>query len=153
MAFAALVISDALPLLCEVPVTPRLLGPAWISLHLPLDITMTSSAVATFNVKNLTLGVPPGDTDVAIGTTLKKRFDDTTLSFSFTDASLKDPARGQGIVLGAERKLTGTSQPNVGPPLIAHPLFPHPFHHRPPPQTTSRPTSPTTGTRRLPLAL
>jgi hypothetical protein len=70
---------------------------------------MTSTAVATFNVKNLKPGVPPGDTDVAIGTTLKKRFEDTTLSFSFTDASLKDPARGQGIIVAAERKLTGAS--------------------------------------------
>lgn len=70
---------------------------------------MSSTAIATFNVKNLRAGIPPGDTDVAVASVLKKKFDDTTLWFSFTDATLKDPSRGQGILLGAERKLSGMS--------------------------------------------
>lgn len=68
---------------------------------------MSSSAAAHFTVKNLKGALPPGDTDVAIATTLKKKYDDTTLSFSFTDLTLKDPKRGQGIVAGVERRFTG----------------------------------------------
>jgi hypothetical protein len=74
---------------------------------------MSSAAVATFNFTNLKLSgglnPPPADTDVGIATVLKKRVGDTTLSFAFTDASLKDPKAGQGIILGAEATLKGKS--------------------------------------------
>ena len=66
-----------------------------------------SSAAATFTVKNFKGALPPGDTDVGIHTVLKKKFDDTTLCFAFTDATLKDPTKGQGIFVSAERKLAG----------------------------------------------
>ena len=69
---------------------------------------MSSSSAAHFTVKNLKGAMPPGDTDVAIATTLKKTYNDTTLSFAFTDATLKDPQQGQGIVVGVERKFSGT---------------------------------------------
>ena len=68
---------------------------------------MSSSAVATFNFTNLKGALPPADTDVGIFSVLKKRVGDTTLSFAFSDASLKDPRAGQGIILGAEATLKG----------------------------------------------
>jgi len=69
---------------------------------------MSSAAVATFNFTNFTArALPPTDTDVGIHSVLRKRVGDTTLSFAFSDASLKDPKGGQGIILGAEANLKG----------------------------------------------
>jgi hypothetical protein len=73
---------------------------------------MSSQATATFNFSNLKLGsLPPADTDVGIITVLKKKVGDSTLSFTFSDASLKDPKAGQGILLGAEATLKGNYLP------------------------------------------
>jgi hypothetical protein len=68
---------------------------------------MSSAATATFNFTNLKGALPPADTDVGIHSILRKKVGDTTLSFAFTDASLKDPKAGQGIILGAEATLKG----------------------------------------------
>lgn len=65
---------------------------------------MTSRAVATFSAKGLDNPSKRG-TDVGIATTLKKKLGDNTLTFQFSDASLKDFKSGQGVVVTAERKI------------------------------------------------
>lgn len=42
-----------------------------------------------------------------IATSLRKKVDDATLTFSFTDVSLKEPRLGKGVVLAVEKPLAG----------------------------------------------
>lgn len=67
----------------------------------------SSSATAAFTFKNFKKALPPVDADVGITTILKKKRDDLTFSLQFSDASLKDPKGGQGILISAEKPLGG----------------------------------------------
>lgn len=67
-----------------------------------------SAAVATFSFKNIQANLPPADVDVGFATSIKKKFDDVTLSLSFTDATLKTPSSGQGIIISADKPVGGT---------------------------------------------
>jgi len=69
----------------------------------------SSTAAATFSFKNLRGALPPADTDISIATVLRKKHRDLAFSLSFTDASLKDPASGRGVVVGVEKPFGGTA--------------------------------------------
>ena len=69
---------------------------------------MASQSAATFTLKNFAgAKMPPADADVGVSTTLRKRYQDTMFAVTFTDASLKDPQSGQGVLLVAEKPLGG----------------------------------------------
>jgi hypothetical protein len=67
---------------------------------------MTSKAEAIFTCKRFNSNLLPNDKpDVGINTVLKKRQGDATLSLQFSDASLRDPKSGKGLILAAEKPL------------------------------------------------
>ena len=66
---------------------------------------MPSTAAATFSFKNFAGALPPADADVGIATVLRKQQGDATFAFAFTDASLKDPKSGQGMLVSVDKPL------------------------------------------------
>ncbi|KAL6777395.1 hypothetical protein ACKKBF_B21340 [Auxenochlorella protothecoides x Auxenochlorella symbiontica] len=66
---------------------------------------MSSTAVAAFSLKNFNNNGIPSTSDVGIAASLRKKVDDTTFTFSFTDSSLKEPKLGKGVVLAVEKPL------------------------------------------------
>lgn len=44
-----------------------------------------------------------------IAASLRKKVDDATFTFSFTDSSLKEPKLGKGVVLAVEKPLAGVA--------------------------------------------
>lgn len=80
---------------------------------------MTSKTEAIFTCKNFgSRWLPNEQPAVGINTVLKKQQGDTLLSLQFNDASLRDPRRGTGVWLAAEKNLRpgvkGTVAYNVG---------------------------------------
>jgi len=73
------------------------------------QITMpASTAAATFTLKNFNGALPSGTPDVGIISILKKQQGDTTFTFAFSDASLRDPKTLTGMTVGVEKPLGGT---------------------------------------------
>jgi hypothetical protein len=67
---------------------------------------MTSKTEAIFTCKNFgSRWLPNEQPAVGINTVLKKQQGDTLLSLQFNDASLRDPRRGTGVWLAAEKNL------------------------------------------------
>ena len=104
-----------------------------------------SAAVATFSFKNIQANLPPADVDVGFATSIKKKYGDVTLSLSFTDATLKSPSSGQGIVVTADKPVGGKENIEIESNYVE--LVPNPYFglfHIIVPQTASRLPCPTT---------
>lgn len=94
---------------------------------------MTSSSAATFTVKGLSLKGAPAS-DVGINCSFKKVINGATFSLALTDASLREPAAGKGVVVSAARTFEGEAL--QGPwsrwPAAARPgPWPAPASNRP----------------------
>jgi hypothetical protein len=69
---------------------------------------MTSKAEALFVCKSFDSNLlPNASPEVAVATLLKKKQGDATFSLQFSDATLRDPRSGKGLVVAAEKPLAG----------------------------------------------
>jgi hypothetical protein len=67
-----------------------------------------SASTASITFKDFSgakLLLPPKDAELGVSTTLRRRLDDATLALTFTEASLREPTSGRGVVLAAEKPL------------------------------------------------
>lgn len=75
---------------------------------------MTSSSAATFTFKGLSLKGAPASSDVGINCSFKKVINGATFSLALTEASLRDPAAGKGVVVSAARTFDGEASGGGG---------------------------------------
>lgn len=81
---------------------------------------MTSKGEAALTFKGFGSNLVPSEVSgPAVNLQLKKRAEDFVFTLGLTDATLKDPRAGKGLVLSAERKL-GSEWPGRGGAVCGH---------------------------------